>query len=209
MKKTPSEKHYSPYPIYLSHQPDWSEPINTTSSARLYQSIPDEKFLLKSNIALTLSTYHISQNDQNLWTHLHQPDYTNPIQMKKLLLKCNIAHTLSTYHISQIDQNLSNIFISQTIPIHSRWENSFWKAIFPSPYLPITSVRPVGTYQHIFISQSIPINSRRKNFFWKAIYPLPYLPITSATLISTYQQIFISKNIPIYSRWKHSFWKAL
>ena len=43
MKKTPSEKQYSPYPIYLSHQPDRSETINTSSSARLYQSNPDEK----------------------------------------------------------------------------------------------------------------------------------------------------------------------
>merc|ERR1711915_576225 len=83
-KKTPSEKQYSPYPIYLSHQPDRSEPINTSSSARLYQSIPDKKkLLLKSNIALTLSTYHISQTDQNLSTYLHQPDYTNPFQIKK------------------------------------------------------------------------------------------------------------------------------
>ena len=62
---------------------------------------------MKSNIALTLSTYHISQTNQNLSTHLHHPDYTNPIQMKKLLLKSNIALTLSTYHISQTDQNLS------------------------------------------------------------------------------------------------------
>ena len=53
MKKTSSEKQYSPYPIYLSHQPDRSEPINTSSSARLYQSIPDEKktLLLKNKIA--------------------------------------------------------------------------------------------------------------------------------------------------------------
>ena len=65
-----------------------------------------KKLLLKSNIALTLSTYHISQTDQNLSTHLHQPDYTNPIQMKKLLLVSNEAITLSTYHISQTDQNL-------------------------------------------------------------------------------------------------------
>ena len=43
MKKTPSEKQYSPYPIYLSHQPDRSEPTNTSSSARLYQSIADAK----------------------------------------------------------------------------------------------------------------------------------------------------------------------
>merc|ERR1712215_451884 len=84
IKKTPSEKQYSPYPIYLSHQPDRSEPINTSSSARLYQSIPDKKkLLLKSNIALTQSTYHISQTGQNLSTHLHQPDYTNPFQIKK------------------------------------------------------------------------------------------------------------------------------
>ena len=74
-----------------------------------------KKLLLKSNIALTLSTYHISQinqyhtsqTDQNLSTHLHQPDYTNPIQMKKPLLISNEAITLSTYHISQTNENLS------------------------------------------------------------------------------------------------------
>ena len=66
-----------------------------------------KKLLLKSIKALTLSTYHISQTDQNLPTHLHQPDYTNPLQMQKqLLLKNNIALTLSTYHNSQTDQNL-------------------------------------------------------------------------------------------------------
>ena len=98
---------YISYPTYLSHQPDRSEPINTSSSARLYQFIPDEKLLLKSNIALTLSTYHISHPDQHLSTNLHQQDYTNQFQMKKLLLNSIIALTLSTYHISQTDQNLS------------------------------------------------------------------------------------------------------
>ena len=34
---------YSPYPIYLSHKPDRSAPIYTPSSARLYQSVLDEK----------------------------------------------------------------------------------------------------------------------------------------------------------------------
>ena len=62
---------------------------------------------MKSNIALTLSTYHIRQTDENLSTQLHQPDHTNPLQMKKLLLISNEARTLSTYHISQTDQNLS------------------------------------------------------------------------------------------------------
>ena len=76
--------------------------------------------LLKSIIALTLSTYHISLTVQNLSTHLHQPDHTNPFQMKKLLLKSNIALTLSTYQISQTDQTYQHIFISQTIPIQSR-----------------------------------------------------------------------------------------
>ena len=75
---------------------------------------------MKSNIALTLSTYHISQTNENLSTHLHQPDHTNPFQMKKLHLKSNIALTLSTYQISQTDQTYHHIFISQNIPIQSR-----------------------------------------------------------------------------------------
>ena len=133
LQKTSSEKQYIPYPIYLSyqpdrsvsHQPDRSEPIYTSSSARLYQSIQMKQLLLKSIIALTLFTYHISQTNQNLSTHLHQPDYTNLFQMKKLLLKSNIALTLSTYHISQNDQNLSTHLhqLDYTNPIHMK--NSF------------------------------------------------------------------------------------
>ena len=69
-----------------------------------------KKFLLKSIIDLTLSTYHISQTDQNLSTQSHQSNYTNPFQMIKLVLKNNIALTLSTYHISQTAQNLSTNF---------------------------------------------------------------------------------------------------
>ena len=90
--------------INLPHHPDRSEPINIPDknntfwkarknlpylpikSARpiktyqhiLYQSIPDEKTESESNLTLTLSTYPISQTDQNLLTHHHQPDYTNP-----------------------------------------------------------------------------------------------------------------------------------
>merc|ERR1712083_65580 len=37
----------------------------------------------KDSLALTLSTYYISQTNQNLSTHLHQPDYTNPFQIGK------------------------------------------------------------------------------------------------------------------------------
>ena len=88
-----------------------ARPIGTYQHIFISETIPIHsrwiKLLLKSNVALTLYTYHISQTDQNLSTHLHQPDYTNLFQMKKLLLKSNIALTLSTYHISQTDQNLS------------------------------------------------------------------------------------------------------
>ena len=72
IKITPSEKQGRTYPIYLS-----ARPIKTYQHI-LYQSIPDEKTASESNLALTLSTYPISQTYQNLSTHNHQPDYTNP-----------------------------------------------------------------------------------------------------------------------------------
>ena len=58
MKIILSDKYNSPYPIYLSYQPDRSEPINTTSQ-------PD---------------YAIT--DHNLSTYLHQADFTNQFQTK-------------------------------------------------------------------------------------------------------------------------------
>ena len=81
--KNPSEKQYSPYPIYLSHKPDWSEPLahlHQPDYPNPYHTNPFQrkKLLLISNESLTLFTYHISQTDQNLSTHLYQSDYTNP-----------------------------------------------------------------------------------------------------------------------------------
>ena len=75
LQKTSSEKQYIPYPIYLSyqpdrsvsHQPDRSEPIYTSSSARLYQSIPDET---------TPSEKYYSPYPIYL---SHQPDRSEPI----------------------------------------------------------------------------------------------------------------------------------
>ena len=74
IKITPSEKQGRTYPIYLSNQPDRSKPINTSYANQFQMKKTDSE----SNLALTLSTYPISQTDQNLSTHHHQPDYTNP-----------------------------------------------------------------------------------------------------------------------------------
>ena len=79
MNKTPSEKQCSPRPIYLSHQPDRSEPINTSSSARLYQSIPDEKTPSEKQY----SPYPIYLS--------HQPDRSEPI---------------NTYSSARLDQSI-------------------------------------------------------------------------------------------------------
>ena len=95
------------------HQPNYTNPFQM------------KKLLLISNKTLTLSTYHISQTDQNQLTYLHQPDYTNPFQMKKLLLKSNIVLTLSgrlPIKSARLIRTYQHIFISQTIPIHSRWK---------------------------------------------------------------------------------------
>ena len=54
--------------MYLSHRPDLTEPINTSFQATKQLPIGTYQHIYKatkmnSNIALTLSTYHISQTD--------------------------------------------------------------------------------------------------------------------------------------------------
>ena len=156
-----------------------------------------KQLLLKNNIALTLSTYHISQTDQyhtsqtdqNLSTHLYQSDYTNSFQMSILFLKNIIALTLSTYHISQTNRNLSTHLHQPVYTNQFQKKKSFWKAIYPLLYLPITSARPISTYQKIFISQTIPIPSRRKKLL---------LISNEALTLSTYHISQTNKNLLIH-----------
>ena len=71
---------------YLQHADHYLRRYNELNERRentIEKSIPEEKILLKSNISLTLFTYHISQTNQHLSTNLHQPDFANPFQNKK------------------------------------------------------------------------------------------------------------------------------